>query len=242
MISDDDDLLVESVSDVFLEEDQHITVEQADALRRCGFEAPDDDHMNWYRREEYSVSGLADLLLATMFEAHGARPGDVVRVRAALAASHPSSNTDTNTSAVPLDLEDPNVVALAEALAERIEESIDLLGVDRIWASLEQPNWPYFAHLGSNMDGGLFTEVAGNFYLDDEDRLDDDQDTRLRVLGWDIPVDDPTDDEEIQPRNYTKVWPAPFDLRAACWHVAVTLAAVYGIDPTEPVLVDVGLF
>lgn len=242
MISDDDALLIESVSDVFLEAGQHITAEQADALRRCGFEAPDDDNVNWYCRDGYSVSGLADLLLATLFEVHGGRPGDVVRVHVALAANHPSSNTDTNTAAVALDLEHPNVVALAEALAERMKESIDLLGVDRIWASLEQPGWPYFAHLGSNMDDGLFTEVTGNFYLDDEHQLDEDQDNRLRVLGWGIPVDDPSDDYEIQPRNYTRVWPAPFDLHAACWHVAVTLAAVYGLDPTEPVLVEVRLF
>lgn len=32
------------------------------------------------------------------------------------------------------------------------------------------------------------------------------------------------------------VWPAPFDFDAACWHVALTLAAVYGLQPDEPVL------
>jgi hypothetical protein len=232
--------VVESVGDDFLDASHPITDVQRQALAERGFRPPGNDHVNWRRYQEgFSVSELADLVLGTLAEVHGAGPGNDVRITLALAAAHPDSSQEMLDLPV-LDLETPTVPALARALAARLRESIDVVGIDRIWATVAQPGLPYFAHLGSNGDGGLFTEVTGNFYLDD-DRLNGRQLAELRALGWDDPVDDPSDDPEIQPRNHIRIWPAPFDLETACWFVALTLAAVYGLDSGEPVLVEVGL-
>lgn len=242
LISDDCGVRIESVSDAFLDPGRSLTDEQVGALRRRGFAAPDDNHVNWYRFEDvFSATALADLVLGTLADTHGARAGDVVRVKVALAASSPESVRRTTDEGVALDFEAPNVAHVAEALALRMQESIDVVGIDRLFTTLEQPRWPYYAHLGSNLDGGLLTEVSGNFHLNPDDCLDDDQDKRLRALGWNPPVEDPSDAPETQTPNYTRVWPAPFDLRAACWHVALTLAAIYGLDPEDPILVDVAL-
>ncbi len=70
---------------------------------------------------------------------------------------------------------------------------------------------------------------------------DGEQIAQLQALGWHDPLDDPSDDEDLQPRNHTRIWPAPLDLDTACWHVALTLATVYGLDVEEPVLAAVGL-
>ena len=79
------------------------------------------------------------------------------------------------------------------------------------------------------------------FYLDGDDRLDGHKVAELRALGWNDPVMDSTDDPQVQPGNHTRIWPAPFDLDTACWHVALTPAAIYGLQPDEPVLVEMGL-
>lgn len=158
-----------------------------------------------------------------------------------MAASSPDSVRGTTNEALALDVEAPDVAHVGEALALRMQESIDVVGIDRLFATLEQPRWPYYALLGSNFDGGLLTEVSGNFHLNPDYHLDDDQDKRLRALGWNPPAEGPSDDPQIPAPNYTRAWPAPFDLRAACWHVALTLVAVYGLDTEDPILVDVAL-
>jgi hypothetical protein len=110
------------------------------------------------------------------------------------------------------------------------------LGVDATWATVSQPGFPAFAHLGSNLDGSLFTEVAGDIHLEDE--LTDEQRGRLRALGW----SDPVEGGGLGDANHTRVWTAPFDLDAACWHAVLTLVAVYGLDPGEPVLATIEPF
>jgi hypothetical protein len=237
-------VVVESVGDGELEPSATINDAQRRALGERRFLPPDDDHVSWRRDGEGSSAiELADLLLETLAEVHGAGPGADVKVTVAgVTALDAESAHEVPDDPPALDLEEPTVPALAGALATRLRESIDVVGVDRIWASVSQPGSPYFANLGSNMDGGLFTEVTGNFYLDEEDHLDGEQIAQVQALGWDDPLDDPSDDEDLQPRNHTRIWPVPLDLDTACWHVAVTLVTVYGFDLEEPVLVEVGLF
>jgi hypothetical protein len=236
--------VVESVGDGELEPSATISDAQRRALVERRFLPPDDDHVSWRRTEEGSSAiELADLLLETLAEVHGAGPGADVKVTVVgVAAPDAQSAHEVLDDPPALDLEEPTVPALAGALATRLRESIDVVGVDRIWAGVSQPGSPYFANLGSNMDGDLFTEVAGNFYLDDDDHLDGAQIAQLQAIGWDDPLDDPSDDEDLQPRNHTRIWPAPLDLDTACWHVALTLVTVYGLDLDEPVLAEVGLF
>lgn len=241
LIDADDRAYLESVSDAFLDDGDALDDEARHALLALGFEPPDDDHLNWHCASPVSVSRLGDILHNTLVSVHGALAGDDVSVTLDRAANHPD-NVAAGDDPAALDLDDPSLPALAAALAARLADSIDVVGVDRIWATVNQPGWAYFAHLGSNMDGGLFTEVAGNSCLDPENHLDARRLARLRALGWEDPTDDSSDDAGNQPRNHTRIWPAPFDLHTACWHVALTLLAVYGLDLDEPVFVEVGLF
>ncbi len=128
--------------------------------------------------------------------------------------------------------------AIASALAERLRGWIDQFGVDSLWATVHQPASPYFAHLGSNLDGGLYTEVVGDESLDPADRLSDVHRARLRALRW----TDPSGPVDEGLANHSRVWPAPFDLDAACWHVVLTLLSVYGLDLDEPIFVTVEPF
>ena len=132
-----------------------------------------------------------------------------------------------------LDLVEPTIDGVAAALAARLRDGIDTVGLDRLWVTVGQQHAPYVAHLGSNLDGQLFTEVTGDFYLDDDEQLDATQLAQLRALGWDDPIDDDSDDEELQPRNHTRIWPAPVDVDTATWHVVLTLVTVYGLEVDE---------
>ena len=99
--------IVESVSDHYLDASHPMTDAQRHALVERGFSPPDIDHVNWHRYQDgFSVSGLADLVLATLAEAHGVVPGDDVRVSLALAAVHPDSSQEMLGLPV-LDLETP---------------------------------------------------------------------------------------------------------------------------------------
>lgn len=61
--------------------------------------------------------------------------------------------------------------ALSRLLSRTMDEGL-------WWATIDlaepHPN-PGFAHLGPDDGGGLYTEVAGDYYLPDHARLDDDQ-------------------------------------------------------------------
>lgn len=51
------------------------------------------------------------------------------------------------------------------------------------------------------------------------------------ATGWSTP----TTTRRSRPQPH-RIWPAPFDLDTACWHVALAFAAVYGLQPDGPVL------
>ena len=236
-------VLLESVGDDFLEEADAYTDAEHDALKRLGFAPPDDEHLNWNADDDdVSVTHLADVVLSVLAEVHGAQPGDAIRLSVALASHHPANELDSSDHPAVLAVDSPDVESIAEALASRLGEAIDTIGVDQLWVTVSQPGSAYFAHLGSNGDGALFTEVTGDFYLDLPDRLSDRRRGHLRALGWEDPIDDDSGDEDLQPRNHTRVWPAPFDVEAAAWHVVLTLVAVYDVDPDKPVLAEVDLF
>lgn len=221
------------MADAFLPPCGQLAADELAALAELGFAAPDVDELSWWLDTDGSLLEIAALLLRTLRRVHGVDDGDTIVLSIALAALHPSSTPVVDPSALDAGGEQ-TIDALARSLAARLRDGIATVGLDALWVTVAQEGVPYVAHLGSNLDGRLFTEVTGNFYLDDDERLDESQRARLRALGWDDPVDDDSDDEELQPRNHTRIWPSPVDVDAAAWHVVLTLASVYGLDTDEP--------
>jgi len=120
--------------------------------------------------------------------------------------------------------------ALARLLATATDEGL-------WWATIAQADEsvnPAFAHLGPDEGGELYTEVAGDYYLPVAARLNDEQRTTLRALGWADPVADLSGDDEIQPRNHTRSWPMN-QLDDACEHVITTLHLVYGFSEDDAI-------
>ncbi len=130
--------------------------------------------------------------------------------------------------------------AVAVALTRKLQ-ALAQLGLT--WVRVERDErqgWPYFAQFAPDEGGALFSEVVGNFYIGEPDaRLGPSQLAQLRDLGWGDPVEDPSTDDNIQPRNHTRTWPVPIDFGSAASLVVVTLAAVYGIAEEEELLVSV---
>jgi hypothetical protein len=217
---------VESAAEEYLAPDQQLSPAERRALTRLGFQPPDGSTLNWWQDlPGGSVSEATDLLVATLREVHGAADLGVTAT-IARAAHHPA-NLEHADDPAAIDFDTPTVPSLADALTERLGGWMECLGVDAVWATVDQPGWPHFAHLGSNLDGSLYTEVSG-------DELSPDERTRLHALGW--------DDADAETEMHPRVWPAPFDLAVACWHVALTLVAVHGLQLDEPILVTLEPF
>lgn len=133
-----------------------------------------------------------------------------------------------------------------EAVAAALGRKLEAIGAERCWVTVardERDGWPYFANLGMDEQPGLYSEVCGNFYIGDEEaRLGPAQLQALRDLGWADPVDDDTDDEEVQPRNHTRSWPSPIDYHAAAAAVIGTLVAVHGLRESDRLRLSVDGF
>lgn len=88
----------------------------------------------------------------------------------------------------------------------------------------------------------MFTEVTGNFYLDDDDdRLNGQQVARASRSWVERPAGrTPTTTRRSSPAT-TPQSGRGLSTSTPPWHVALTLAVVYGLQPDEPVLVEVGL-
>jgi hypothetical protein len=127
--------------------------------------------------------------------------------------------------------------ALTRLLARAMDEGLWWATID---LALPHPN-PSFAHLGPDEGGALFTEVAGDYYLPLDWRLDPDQRAALRELGWGDPVPDLSGDDDIQPRNHTRSWPIQ-QLPEACRHTLLTLATVYGFTEDDPLQISLEPF
>lgn len=233
---DDDGVVLESPSDPFLGGDDGLTGVEVAALEALGFQPPDGAHSLWWSVVDASAGEVAELVLATFAQVHGATGDDALEVTIAHAPDHPANEPEQHPAA--LDVDHGCLPDVAAALADRLRGWIDELGVDSVWATVHQPSSPYFAHLGSNLDGSLYTEVVGNELLAVDERLDERQRAQLRALGWGDPVGPAAEGLA----NHERVWPAPFDLDAACWHVVLTLLSVYGFDLDDPVLVTVEPF
>jgi hypothetical protein len=232
VLATDDGFRVESPSDVFLTDP--LDHRELAVMRELGYRPPvEDDCLNWHVDVGRSVGTVARLVIDTMRRVHDVADEDEISLSPALTADHPALAAQVEDPSV-LDVEEPTIDALSSALAERLQAAIDTVGIDAVWLTVSQAGSPYFAHLGANFDGQLFTEVTGSFYLGTDDVLSDAQVGRLRSLGWGDPVPDVDDDEEVQPRNHTRVWPVRIDVHAAAWHVVLTLSAVYGFDLESP--------
>ena len=231
---------VESVSDTFLTDDERLTTGQVATLHRLGLHPPDADHVQWWAvLPDVPLDELASLLLDLTTGVHGASAGDPVSFAVGIPHGHPDVVDDDDPSI--LDVERPNVPMAAAALADRLRLGIEAVGIDDVWLRVHQSPVGWYAHLGSNFDGNLYVEVCGDPGPRTEDRLDEVQKEQLRALGWSDPTEASTHGDP-DGGSFTRLWQAPFDVDLACWHLMVTLAAVYGLDPDDPIHASASLF
>ena len=229
---------VECVSDTFLPPDEHLSEAQRAALGALGLREPDEEHVHWWQTtQERPVAELVTQLRDLAERVHGLGPGDAVVVSIGEPKGHPDLLDPEDDPAV-LDIERRTVPLAAAALAERLRLGIEAVGIDALWLSVRQDISGWYAHITSDRNGGLAIDVAGEPGPELEDRLSDTQKEQLRVLGWRDPEPGLPEDQAGRD-DFTRTWPPPFDVDLACWHLMVTIAAVYGLDPDEPIRASV---
>ena len=227
---------VECVSDAFLPPDEHLSEEQRARLVALGLREPDEEHVHWWQTTpDRRVAEVVAQLHALAEQVHGLRAGDAVVVAIGEPRGHPDLLAPEDDPAV-LDIERRTVPLAAAALAERLRLGIEAVGVDALFLSVRQDICGWYAHITSDADGALVVDVAGEPEVDA--RLSDTQKDQLRVLGWDDPEPGQPEDRACRD-DFTRTWPPPFDVDLACWHLMVTIAAVYGLDPDEPIRASV---
>lgn len=93
--------------------------------------------------------------------------------------------------------------------------------------------FPYYVQFGLGVEGDAYAEAVSNDFIKDATAtLDDEQDRRLRTLGWRSP--DELDGKPVRrPRNYWRRWPGPAPLLEVATIGVVTLADVYSVRPAE---------
>lgn len=229
---------VECVSDTFLPPDEQLSEEQRARLDELGLREPDEEHVHWWQTTpERPVAELVTQLHALADRVHGLRPGDAVVVSIGEPKGHPELLDPEDDPAV-LDIERRTVPLAAAALAERLRLGIEAVGVDALWLSVRQDICGWYAHITSDSNGSLVIDVAGDPGPEIDSRLSDTQKEQLRVLGWSDPA--PGQPEDAPGRDdFTRTWLPPLDVDLACWHLMVTIAAVYGLDPDEPIRASV---
>ena len=227
---------VECVSDTFLRPDEQLGDEQRARLEELGLREPDEEHLHWWQTTpERPVAELVSQLQALAGLVHGLRPGDAVVVSIGEPEGHPDLLDPEDDPAV-LDIERRTVPLAAAALADRLRLGIEAVGIDALWLSVHQDICGWYAHITSDSNGALVIDVAGEPEVDT--CLSDAQKEQLRVLGWSDPAPGQPEDRPCRD-DFTRTWPPPLDVDLACWHLMVTIAAVYGLDPDEPIRASV---
>ncbi len=229
---------VECVSDTFLPPGEHLSEEQRARLGELGLCEPDEDHLHWWHTTpERPVAELVTQLQDVAGLVHGLLPGDAVVVFIGRPKGHPDL-LDLEDDPAVLDIERQTVPLAAAALAERLRLGIEAVGIDALWLSVHQDICGWYAHITSDSNGTLVIDVAGDPGPEEGARLSDSQKEQLRVLGWSDPA--PGQPEDRPGRDdFTRAWPPPLDIDLACWHLMVTIASVYGLDPDEPIRASV---